>query len=323
MGLLVFKGVTDSLLNSAGFKEDSVREFIINPILTRLGYLPTGANTVSLSKTLKNPFIYAGTKKYPVLTIPDYTLECDGKPVFILDAKSPAEDIDDIKHVQQAYSYAIHPEIRCREFGLCNGRYLSIFNTDNPDPIFKIGFNEIETRWKEVYKFLSPENLRNPKLRKYSPDYGSMLQKLGWAPDTKFTYLGIKFDLIAKVSDDLFSGGVNVMFADEYYCASFDFSPELLPQIAAGLPIQLKNAFLDAFKASPFQASVELSIDLDLEAKFGTTTIGATESFVPLVITRIISARFDPSPLKHYPTDRPNHAFRLRKMFDPNLSQGQ
>jgi hypothetical protein len=58
-----FRIFNPSLLNSPEFKEDSVREVIITPILSRLGHTPSGSDRVIRSKALVHPFIYAGTRK--------------------------------------------------------------------------------------------------------------------------------------------------------------------------------------------------------------------------------------------------------------------
>ena len=108
----MFPGIDERIFDNPEFKEDSVRELILSPIFTRLGYLPSGKNQVVRSKTLRNPFIRVGTRNHPVTTIPDYTFYIDGKAVFILDAKGPNENILSANHLQQVYSYAIHPEIR-------------------------------------------------------------------------------------------------------------------------------------------------------------------------------------------------------------------
>jgi predicted type IV restriction endonuclease len=126
----VFPDFDPSLLDNPEFKEDSVREVIITPILSRLGYTPSGSDRVVRSKALVHPFIYAGTRQVPITLIPDYTLLSEEKPVCVLDAKRPSEDILSRKHIQQAYSYAIHPEMKCADFALCNGRQLAVFSVD-------------------------------------------------------------------------------------------------------------------------------------------------------------------------------------------------
>ena len=61
-----------SLLSKKDFKEDSVREVIILPILKELGY--NEANIVR-SKTLQHPFLKVGSNKnIPIKLIPDYLL---------------------------------------------------------------------------------------------------------------------------------------------------------------------------------------------------------------------------------------------------------
>jgi hypothetical protein len=51
----MFSDFDHSLLNIPEFKEDSVREVIIVPILSRLGYTSSGTDRVIRSKTLVHP----------------------------------------------------------------------------------------------------------------------------------------------------------------------------------------------------------------------------------------------------------------------------
>ncbi len=120
----MFKKFDSSLFDDPSFKEDSVREVVILPILERLGYYPSGNQKIIRSKSLVHPFIYIGTRQHKVRIIPDYTLYYDEQPIIIVDAKSPIENLDYPAHVQQAYSYAIHPDIKAKYFSLCNGRDL-------------------------------------------------------------------------------------------------------------------------------------------------------------------------------------------------------
>jgi len=100
----MFSGINVASFDSQEFKEDSVRELIIAPMLAKLGYLPTGSIRVVRSKTLKHPFIRVGTTTHPVKTIPDYSFVVDEKVLFVLDAKAPNEDVLNSEHIQQAYS---------------------------------------------------------------------------------------------------------------------------------------------------------------------------------------------------------------------------
>ena len=118
-----------SLLDSPDFKEDSVREELILPVLKALGYTPSKKNKIHRSKAVKHPFVKVGTKKRKLTNFPDYLLEADGKFAWILDAKAPNEEIKSGDHVEQTYFYAIHPEIRVPLFALCNGREFVVFET--------------------------------------------------------------------------------------------------------------------------------------------------------------------------------------------------
>jgi predicted type IV restriction endonuclease len=125
--IAMFQNFSKELFSDPSFKEDSVREIIILPILSKLGYHPTGNQTVVRSKKLVQPFIYVGTRRHPVISVPDYTLYFNTRPVMVLDAKNPKESVTSPANVQQAYSYAIHPEVRTNHFGLCNGKRLAVY----------------------------------------------------------------------------------------------------------------------------------------------------------------------------------------------------
>ena len=95
-----------AIINNANFKEDSVREVIILPLLNALGY--TG-NDIIRSKTLKHPFLKIGSKKRPINLIPDYVLKVQNNFAWVLDAKAPNQNIKEGDNIEQVYSYATHP----------------------------------------------------------------------------------------------------------------------------------------------------------------------------------------------------------------------
>jgi len=124
-----------SVLDDPAFKEDSVREEVLAPILRTLGgYRPTGRFRIERSKNLRHPYVMLGAKRHPVNIVLDYTLLVDGKAALVLDAKAPSEAIVKSAHVEQVYSYAIHPDVRCERYGLCNGRELVVFVTQQWAP---------------------------------------------------------------------------------------------------------------------------------------------------------------------------------------------
>jgi 16S rRNA G966 N2-methylase RsmD len=141
------------------FKEDSVREVIILPILRKLGY--TQDNIVR-SKTLEHPFLTIGSnKKIPIKLIPDYSLKVANRFAWVLDAKSPDEDLNDSDNIAQVYSYAFHPEINSTYFALCNGLEFVLYRTGyTNEPIFKFSVDEIDHYWDKLKTLLSPDSFQ-------------------------------------------------------------------------------------------------------------------------------------------------------------------
>ena len=312
----MFSEIDLNMLNSPEFKEDAVREEIIVPLLKKLGYKGSGVNRIIRSKTLTQPFIYVRTRKHPVKIIPDYTLLHEEKPVLILDAKSPSEDILKKSHIQQAYSYTIHPEIRCNNFALCNGHQLVVFSIEQNEPLMNLSIDKFDEKWDEIEKFLAPKYLINPKLRKFAPDFGLKLKRMGVSTEIEMVMLGVQLNLFAKVSEDLFTATANCELAGIYHCVSFDFSPSLLEPIVEGLPQPLAEQFLCALKKAPFQAAAELAIEIDITAQIGKETKGASETFFPLIIKEVHASRLNHKPLPQRPDDIPSHIFKLRDAFN-------
>lgn len=141
------------------FKEDSVREVIILPLLKHLGY---GADNIVRSLTLIHPFLKTGSnKKRPVKLVPDYVLKIEDRYAWVLDAKGPRENLLDDDYVGQVYSYAVHPEIRSNYFSLCNGIEFSLYRTDgNNEPILFFQLDEIDYYIDKLKNLLSSNSFQ-------------------------------------------------------------------------------------------------------------------------------------------------------------------
>ena len=136
------------------FKEDSVREVIILPVLKQLGY---EQENIVRSKTLNHPFLKIGSKKREIKLIPDYLLKIGENYAWVLDAKAPKQRVDDSNHIEQVYSYATHPEIRSAYFALCNGLEFALYRREHTNmPILYFPLDEIEYHWDKLKMFLSP-----------------------------------------------------------------------------------------------------------------------------------------------------------------------
>lgn len=72
------------------FKEDSVREVIILPIIKELGY--TQENIIR-SKSWQHQFLKVGSKKRPINLIPDYALKVENNIAWVLDTKAANQKI--------------------------------------------------------------------------------------------------------------------------------------------------------------------------------------------------------------------------------------
>ena len=148
-------------LNSNEFKEDSVREVLISPILKELGYRQPN---IVRSKTLQHPFIKIGSKKRAITLVPDYSLKVEDNFAWVLDAKAPNEKVTDSDNIEQVYSYATHPEIRSVYFALCNGKSFALYRTQSSDtPILLFDVAEIGQYWNQLSQFLSPNSFQAGK----------------------------------------------------------------------------------------------------------------------------------------------------------------
>lgn len=311
----MFEHFEQSLFDDPNFKEDSVREVIIAPMLSKLGYHATGDQTVTRSKSLDQPFIYTGTRKHPVTIIPDYTLNFMGSPVAILDAKSPVESVSSTAHIQQAYSYAIRPEIRTKHFTLCNGRRLAVYSVDSPEPLLDLPFEEFEARWNQIEKHLAPKYLLQPELRNLRPDFGFKVSRLGLADGAELIMVAVRLGMFAQVNQSLYSATVDTQFVEEAHCVSFDFRPDQLLLLVAGLPEELKKSFLGALTRAPFQAGADLELEVDLRCHMGELVQVEHECFIPLVIDEVLGSRFLPASAPPGGNDIPPHIFRLSKAY--------
>ncbi len=156
----------NQILNNPDFKEDSVREVIILPILKELGY---DESSIVRSKSLNHPFLKIGSnKKIPIKLIPDYILKIENNYAWVLDAKSPSKNIDSEDFVEQVYGYATHPEIRSTYFALCNGLEFVLYRTASTSkPVLKFKMQDIEENWDILKSLLSPSSFQIGKTFTY------------------------------------------------------------------------------------------------------------------------------------------------------------
>lgn len=158
------------LRDALNFNEAEIRLYIIDPIVTRLGYVNSDNLYLHLERKLNYPYAHIGrrSRKDVPLGVPDYIAGVKGaRGSFIIEAKAGDVPIGHLE-IEQAHSYAAHPEIGAKYFAICNGSEFVIYETlsgCDSDPIVRLSLVDLPLRFYEIENILSPENLeRNCKL---------------------------------------------------------------------------------------------------------------------------------------------------------------
>jgi Type I restriction enzyme R protein N terminus (HSDR_N) len=244
-----------SLLNSSSFREDSVREELVVPLLRALGYSASGPHLIHRSRPLKHPFVYFGAKPHRVEIIPDYVFEVGGKFRWVLDAKAPSESTVNGRNPAQAYSYAMHPEVRAHIFALCNGRYFTAYHVLRLQPFAHFELKNIHLAWPDFAARLAPEAFADTK-EAFRPDLGLHLHRLGFDKFREITFPFAQIFHAARVSDDLYTASAGCILEEQEFCVSFDFAASLLPQLIAALPAEVQVSVTQQLGRSPFIADL-------------------------------------------------------------------
>lgn len=283
----VLSGFDFRALDDPAFQEDSVREEVITPILKGLGYGPVRPYKIIRSKKLLHPFVSIGSVSKKIYIVPDYLLEVDDRYAWTLEAKAPSEAIIASKHVEQAYSYAIHSEIRVPYFALCNGREFVLYHISRPRPVLQFDLRLLSSYWENLVALLGPTRVLNYD-SVLAKDFGLHLKRLGFDEfDHLFPNLPIRY--VGKLKDDLFTFGSGLILEGTTYVASFDFSAEVMEQLAGKIPDRaldiLREPVTDAsriihFPDATYRVSVQCQVGDKLEEN-------QDEIFLPFRILRI------------------------------------
>lgn len=149
-----------------GFGEADVREEIITPLLHRLGYRAGAHANIIREQSLRYPHESLGRRKPgqdpPLRGRADYILEVDGLVRWTIEAKAPSELIS-MDVVEQAYSYARHPEVRAIYFAIINGAELRVYQANlapAAPPILTLPCAGIAESMLVLENLLGPDALR-------------------------------------------------------------------------------------------------------------------------------------------------------------------
>lgn len=144
-----------------GAGEIDVREDLISPLLNRLGYFRGGLHNLTREMPLRYAKEYLGRKKKgdrPLLGFADYVLDAGRKVRWTLETKPPVAISQD--DIEQAFSYARHPEVNGQYFVLCNGLEFIVYQTayaPNAAPILATDVNDIEKDFDKIAAILAPD----------------------------------------------------------------------------------------------------------------------------------------------------------------------
>lgn len=153
-------------LTSLPLSEAAVREEIIAPILKELGYRSNSENDIRYELTLQYPHDFLGRKKPatdpPIRGRADYVCYAAGRVAWTLEAKPSGPDIT-VDDIEQAFTYARHPEVRAVYFCLCNGREWRIYATEGSAdalPLLTIDPRDPKTAARDLGSLLGPTALQ-------------------------------------------------------------------------------------------------------------------------------------------------------------------
>lgn len=161
-----------TLLENEDFKEDSVREVIITPLLSALSFKERNSKSpfeIARSPKLTSPTILGSNTKTTLSSYPDYVLYLHNKPHCVLDAKAPSVDINSSSKAEaQAFYYAINAEVKAPFYALCNGKSLTLFETNGRsllaeflcEELFSNDFDNTHFALLKQYLTTSIESLR-------------------------------------------------------------------------------------------------------------------------------------------------------------------
>lgn len=279
-----------SLLTDSDFKEDSVREEIIVPILAELGYSHSKPNKIIRSKSLEHPFVSIGSVKKRISIVPDYLMQVNDKYAWILEAKGPNESIVNSSHVEQAYSYAIHSEIRVPYFALCNGKEFVLYHISKPNAILRFETQLLGNYLDNLKKLLAPQNVLNYDYR-LAKDFGLHLERLGFSDISSIVLPSVPIPFIGHIGENHFTFSSSIQTEDSSaYVASFDFDEKALLDLEGKIPRQATNLLNRKFEGKIIQVefancAYKVTVDCRVGRKLEEND---TEIFRPLRINRFL-----------------------------------
>jgi hypothetical protein len=181
---------------------------VIGPLLRELGYRTGTDSNIVRELDLRYPHSYIGrkdTKKDPVLRgKADYVLEIGQRIRWVLEAKAPGVDIAAADQLEQARSYAAHPEVAAVYFVLCNGARFLVYDcaeAPGSPPLLDLAYEDLPSRFGDLRNALAPAAMLRAfpdRRHNFSPAIG-----IGLSAIARITNGVIRFRSVSVESDAL------------------------------------------------------------------------------------------------------------------------
>src|SRR5688572_22355059 len=145
--------------------ETDVREEIAVPFLTELGYRRGTSNNIERELRLVYERQFLGRKKAtdpPLRGRADYLLTVTGAARWVLEIKAPNQPID-VNAIEQAISYARHPEVSAVYAMVLNGVRLTVHHASQAStapPLVDIQVTDPMSLAEQLRGVLSPAAIR-------------------------------------------------------------------------------------------------------------------------------------------------------------------
>lgn len=158
------KGSMGQELSFNTMNEQDVREIIVRPLIESLGYRHGTDATIITEKTLRYDRHFLGRKNPkkdpPLQGRADYICDVISFGRWVVEVKAPYEDLSqDV--VEQAHTYAAHPEIAATFFLVTNGRQFRLFETAKlQQAVLEWDFQNSDDNLLRLFNLLSPAAFR-------------------------------------------------------------------------------------------------------------------------------------------------------------------
>lgn len=145
--------------------ETDIREQILVDLLRVLGYRHSSPNDIITEQPLRYSALALGRKKKTDPKLrgkADYILEVEKRLRWVIEVKSPAAPLSEDDR-DQAWSYAIHPEVKALFYLVSNGRSYELFRAGEAPgirPVLSFSHEELRERLPILANVLSPDSLK-------------------------------------------------------------------------------------------------------------------------------------------------------------------